>query len=353
MRQLVATSLVLIGSFIGYRAFSAQVLTAEKPHFQASPAASTVRCVTKDIEKVSRFDWIIGQNPEGCVEGEDVEAIDWRQWRFIDTRLVEPDGTVSEVNLARPVTWLEAEQAAVGSKVYMDLPEMGIKGWADVIDIRPAIDPGPRPSLQHSLVTATFKHTAAKTIDLVIEDTAPIGCTPNHPFWSVDRHDFIEAGNLEIGERVQLATGDTKRVLQSLPRPGPETVHNFEVHGQHVYHVGTTGVLVHNGCQVFPANPKKFKPKGLMRVKGNNGKYTWREFRGLDASGKPIYGKKLYEYHPGHPHNPASGFPDNPLRSNSHYHKNLPAGPGNKNIHHHVPPPGGGDPHLAPGTPVF
>lgn len=41
-------------------------------------------------------------------------------------------------------------------------------------------------------------------------------------------------------------SGDTKRVISKLPRPGPEAVYNLEVHGEHVYYVGVNGVLVHN-----------------------------------------------------------------------------------------------------------
>jgi hypothetical protein len=88
------------------------------------------------------------------------------------------------------------------------------------------------------------------------------------------------------------------------------------------------------------------------KLKGTNGKYTWREYKGLDASGKPVYGKKIYEYHPGHaPTNP--DLPRNPLREKPHYHRNWPVGPGNKNLIHHVPPPGRTDPHLPPGSEVF
>jgi RHS repeat-associated protein len=118
-----------------------------------------------------------------------------------------------------------------------------------------------------------------------------------------------------------------------------------------------TGVPPRTGgggtTSVFPHNPKKFKPKGLMRVKGKGGKYTWREFKGLDRSGKPVYGKRIYEYHPGHPHNPSAGIPRAPLRERAHYHRNMPIGPKNRHIRHHVSPPKGGDPHLPPGSPVF
>jgi hypothetical protein len=73
-----------------------------------------------------------------------------------------------------------------------------------------------------------------------------IGTTANHPFWSVDRQEFVRAGSLEIGERLKTLSGNVKVVQQKLPRPSPEPVFNLEVHAEHVYFVGEDGVLVHN-----------------------------------------------------------------------------------------------------------
>jgi hypothetical protein len=75
-----------------------------------------------------------------------------------------------------------------------------------------------------------------------------IGVTGNHPFWSLDRLEFVQVGELAIGERLQTLSGDTKWVQHKLPRPGPEPVYNLEIHAEHVYYVGTSGVLAHNVC---------------------------------------------------------------------------------------------------------
>ncbi|MBQ5788683.1 MAG: hypothetical protein IIW01_00205, partial [Thermoguttaceae bacterium] len=97
---------------------------------------------------------------------------------------------------------------------------------------------------------ATLRRLSDAVIDLQIEgQPKPIGCTTTHPFWSVDRQDFVEAGRLQQGERVQLYSGETKRVVQKLPRPGPVNVYNLEVYAEHVYRVTPDGVLTHNsGC---------------------------------------------------------------------------------------------------------
>ena len=70
--------------------------------------------------------------------------------------------------------------------------------------------------------------------------------TGNHPIWSEDRHDYIAAMDLRVGERLKNLSGDTVWVQQKLPRPGPTPVYNLEVQDEHVYYVGTNGVLAHH-----------------------------------------------------------------------------------------------------------
>ena len=130
--------------------------------------------------------------------------------------------------------------------VEMDLPELSITGTASVIDIQPA------PPVKRGVgrvATATFRHTSGDVVDLTIgsgNERETIGTTSNHPFWSVDRQEYVEAGLLQRGETVRTFKGETKTIVSLLARPDPETVCNIEVHGEHVYHVGRDGVLVHN-----------------------------------------------------------------------------------------------------------
>jgi hypothetical protein len=91
--------------------------------------------------------------------------------------------------------------------------------------------------------------------------------TGNHPFWSLDRAEFVQVRELAIGERLQTLSGDTKWVQQKLPRPGPEPVYNLEVQGEHVYYAGDSGVLAHNSYldKVLVDNDVK-----VMAFKGNS-----------------------------------------------------------------------------------
>lgn len=70
--------------------------------------------------------------------------------------------------------------------------------------------------------------------------------TSFHPFWSVDRQDWIPLGQLYEFERVQTRRGEIR--LLSRVASLTTDVYNIEVDCDHVYEVGDVGVLVHNAC---------------------------------------------------------------------------------------------------------
>ncbi|MDY3563012.1 Hint domain-containing protein [Gemmata sp. JC673] len=159
--------------------------------------------------------------------------------------MTKPSGRVLEATLLRPRAWLEHELDHATCRVYLDLEELGAVGWADVTSVGrcPPVQTGPG-----HVVTATFHHQPDKPLVAVrIEGAAePIECTANHPFWSEDRQEFIEAGELRPRERVLARRGGPVRVAAVEPRDTAPWVHNLEVHGEHVYEVGRDGILVHN-----------------------------------------------------------------------------------------------------------
>lgn len=150
----------------------------------------------------------------------------------------------------------------IGLTVQMDLPEMGAAGTAVITGIRPC--PAVRPG-DGQPVTATFSHPPANAVlNVVFEgESEPIGVTDNHLFWSVDRQQFLPIGKMEIGEQVQTFHGDTKRITQKLARPGPQTVYNLEVYGEHVYFVGDQGILAHNQYNAPSSGLTTLDPSGI------------------------------------------------------------------------------------------
>ena len=93
---------------------------------------------------------------------------------------------------------------------------------------------------------------AARVIDLYVEGLdKPIGTTPNHPFWSETRKKFIRADELQSGEALLQADDGITTVIRWTPRTASEPVYNLEIGVEHVYHVGHSGLLVHNGTPAW------------------------------------------------------------------------------------------------------
>ena len=76
--------------------------------------------------------------------------------------------------------------------------------------------------------------------------------TAQHPVYSLDRGDFVAAGELSAGERLATLAGPTAVLgIQPQHTAGqhtPQTVYNLEVQGQHVFRITSNGLLVHNMC---------------------------------------------------------------------------------------------------------
>jgi hypothetical protein len=65
----------------------------------------------------------------------------------------------------------------------------------------------------------------------------------------VDGRGWTNAGDLRIGDRLSRYDGSTATITAISERPGPVTVYNFEVEGDHNYYVTEAQLLVHN-CAV-------------------------------------------------------------------------------------------------------
>lgn len=185
-----------------------------------------------------------------------------------------------------------------GLTVELDLPEMGAIGTAIVTDIRPSppIHPG-----DGQVVTATFKHPpSARVLDVTFAESIsnsssnssvhPLGVTENHLFWSVDRQDFIPIGKMSVGERVLTYHGETRRIAQKLPRPGPQLVYNLEVDGEHVYFVGINTLLAHNECwdAAFGVSTA-----GLQDFAESLGALHWKQWHRVGLPGRFSLGKAM------------------------------------------------------------
>lgn len=191
----------------------------------------------------------------------------------------------------RPLEWLDAQAAVPGGILHLSIPEIGLDDDLIVAAIRacPEIESDndsplnpprsrsgltstnvntsrfelhhdqtryERPHRYRPVVTGWMSHLAPGIVTLEINTShtetptsETIECTGNHPIWSADRQAFVPAAELLPGERLSGITGGTATLVRCTPVRGPpQLVYNLEVDGEHVYHVGTSGLLVHNNC---------------------------------------------------------------------------------------------------------
>jgi hypothetical protein len=220
---------------------------------QAIPARQTGQYLTCPIRDLPVAVWILADNPE--TEGNagiDFSRLDPSALCILRLRMVKPDGSLLHIQRLELVASPDLDQIAVGSSLHVEYEELGISGDAAVVEVLPCPRIPPRPSPRHCLVTSTFAHDAANVVDVYVDGLAePIGVTTNHAIWSADRRKFVQAGNLKLGETLVTADGTMMHVRDVAPRCSAEPVYNLEVDHEHVYHVSSRGVLVHNAGEKY------------------------------------------------------------------------------------------------------
>jgi hypothetical protein len=303
---------LLLGGFAclwrGLTVPSETVVAAPVSLVSSTPAPQFIQQRIETIQVGQRV--ATGANPSTERDeslGEDVIQADWRKMVL---RCPKRDGTTADVEMLRSAVWLAERDVHAGGQAEINVPECGISGTAEVLDVQPCptITAGPG-----RVVTATFHHQSAAAIDVRLDgEEESIGTTPNHPFWSETKQDFVRADQLSPGEEVLTFAGSAL-ITSITPRAGPEPVFNLEVQCEHVYRIGDAGVLVHNGnpCKVYhgtdSASAESIVNKGLndaarRRAAGGSGvddkgfstttnretAEAWAQARAAERGGKPV-----------------------------------------------------------------
>jgi len=309
-RKLIVAACLLAGCLFFFRGLPSSSDRNERP---MSPIVASSRgesrYVTSNIEDLRVGDWVLADNPEleeTEYEYEAPAAVELDGWRTVGLRMAKADGGRLDMVLLRPVEWLEECGYTLGATVDVELPELGAEGPAEVLSIGPCPAIAPPPSSDCRLITGTFAHSSGEIIDVRIEGLEePIGCTANHPFWSEDRQEFVEAGDLLEGETLLTADDTPAHVITVTPRETTEPVYNLEVDLDHVYYVSTSGVLVHNA---YPGKPKTSQPPKTSGAKPNSAKPS---LSAVKSALKKVYAKvgKLPKGKPGKYGSPQRGTP--------------------------------------------
>jgi hypothetical protein len=246
MRGLCVSS-ILLGLWFGFGSKSFDLSTpsasAEAVATPATPKYKTV--AIREIQPAGYR--VLADNPQtpGQAAG-DFGELDPKTWQVHRFLMSKPNGGWLKIGLARPVAWIESVERNDSGQVWLEFEELGIADWATL----QATEPCPSDILgEGRLVTGTFEHSSGEVLNLFIAGEAtPIGSTANHPFWSEDLQNFVQAGSLKPGEHLRLADGRTTTLERTEPIAEQLPVYNLEVDGEHVYFVGESGVLVHNAC---------------------------------------------------------------------------------------------------------
>jgi len=142
------------------------------------------------------------------------------------------------------------------------VPLRDVPGGAEVAHRGRVFEVGRRPG-QLSLratgrtlnrVVETYARDTDALVELDVDSstsTTRLVGTPEHPFLSVDRGEFVPMGELRAGERLLSSSGREARVARSRSASANTArVFNFSVEHAHTYFVGGSSgwVLVHNQC---------------------------------------------------------------------------------------------------------
>lgn len=214
---------------------------------------------TKINETVS--DWIVTYSPVDQTKewlDIDFEEITPYTWKWIYFNLPKNDGSVTKISLRRPNWWVRKAQAGViGNNVYLDLPEMGVQGWATVLSIVPSrIDTRlwkERREGDYVIrpVTAKFVRESDDVYTIYLESTSEfLGVTGSHPIWSLSRNGWVQASTLVPGESVKTHSG--KAFVSRIEKlEGLHKVYNLEIYRDHNFFASLNAVAVHNGCLLW------------------------------------------------------------------------------------------------------
>ncbi len=235
-------------------------------------------------------------------ENDDKTNADENTWRKVILEMSNPESAGDTIAIETLVSgeWMQSVGCLKGEWIWFVLDEMGLEGWAKVLDIQacPEIKPGKGKVV---LTTVTHLNSFVMKIKLVGEDTL-IEPTDRHRLFSVTRNDWIPAVQLTVGELLKTKDGSIE--IESITqRLGTQRVYNIEVETQHCYYVGNNKILSHNvnKCAQPPSlTPPDAGRKGAFKqAKRNNDipitQQPDRVLPNVDKRGNPQAGR-IYEF---------------------------------------------------------
>ncbi len=209
----------------------------------------------------------------------EVTEVNPATWRKIRLRMRNPEyqSDMLDIELLRSTKWIQEVGCTAGARIWLNLEEMGLHGWADVsvVEQCPPIRSG-----RGRVVLATITHFNSFVMEMRFTGVQGIlQPTDRHRLFSVTRNDWVPSAQIVVGERLATKTGAVS-VESIAAKPGTHRVYNLEVETDHCYFAGDAEILSHNNNLC-----------GQVSVNVANEKIVYREntlYRGTIEKVKPF-----------------------------------------------------------------
>lgn len=249
--RTIIVGCVAMGIYLLLTGFSWSPLRKPRTESPVQVAVSQpkAKVVTEAIERFDVGMRAAGSNPlrdqvETAPEPDPLTS------RKLVLQLKKESGYRLTAKLLRSTAWIERNGVVEGGEFFLELPEMGAVGDAFVEAVLPC---PPITKGAGNVVTGVFEHEAdpsTKILTVGFSNGEVIeGVTDSHPFFSVDRNDFVPVGEMREGEMVKIVDGLLQITdIKSRFAQAGELLYNLETHNEHVYQVSDAGIIVHNSC---------------------------------------------------------------------------------------------------------
>jgi RHS repeat-associated protein len=184
--------------------------------------------------------------------GESTTEVDPSTWSKITLQMPNPEclSDILDIEMLRSPEWLDETGCAAGGKIWLELEEIGLFGWAEVRSITacPPIQPG-----TGRVILSTITHNNTFVMELKLEGEAEsLKPTDRHCLFSINQNAWVPASQLKAGEELRTMQG-SRRIASISALSGMFRVYNLEVEGDHSYLTGSSQVLSHNATPGVPS----------------------------------------------------------------------------------------------------